>query len=1149
MKSRVPPGDIDIDSYGEGSPTRPADVSLGQWLSARMATPEEMRSQPAVAHQPMAPRDRDDIAAIHRQLDGITEQIERLSQRRQSQARHSQTYAHEAAEAARPAAGPTVADTPGLADRLNDAISRLDKRLANMARPPAADVAAARRTEAVDRAAAQLYHKDGYQPVLPPGRTGGIDSAIAEISARHRELNSGAPAESRPAAQPRRSAPEPLTPPSPNLTSLEKQLHLITAQIETLRRPDDIDRSIESFRSELAEIRRTLTEAMPRQAIESLESEIRSVARRIDQGRQNGIDSTALAGVERALGDIYGVLRTLMPAEQLAGFDTAIRNLSAKIDVIVGNNPDPSAIEQLEAAISALRNIGSNVASNEALGQLGNDVRVLGDKVEQLAQTADSGRSLAALEQRIAALTAALETRPQPVLDTSTLEGAIHALADRIDRLQTQTAQAGDTTADGAAALAQVERRISYLLDRLENIEAPAHNLGRVEDGLADVLRHLENQRASFAELAELRAAPPLQPAPAFDTAIFETIKHELTDFRLSQNESDRRTQDTLETVHNTLGHVLDRLTSIEDDLKRVQALPATIVEALPAQERALQGATRSTTTFSESVAPVENLNPIPSVLAREPEPVDTIFEPLRPELPNPVVPAVARTPSRQPPATPRAPIDATLPPDHPLEPGSRQPVRSSLGEPEAATADAAPEMETGSPPNFIAAARRAAQAAAAATKEKPSRVTVLGEAARSAIKLGSSKVATAKATGKAADAAAPATTSSRIRSLLVGASVIVIVLSGFKMTMDFFGGSDNSASAPVASKIETPAPATPPAMNEPKTDAPAPIAPTQTPPAAPERQSLITPAPTPMPAAPEAASAAPAPADVTGSLAAPTSRSLSAAPAPAMLATLPPGTASQTTDAIPDQIAGPALRAAAQRGEPTAAHEIAVRYAEGRGAPSNYAEATRWYERAAEGGIVPAMFRLGTILEKGLGGKKDLDAARRYYMQAAERGHAKAMHNLAVLDADGGGKGPNYKAASGWFKKAAEHGVTDSQYNLAILYARGIGVEQNLAESFKWFSLAAAQGDADAGRKRDDVAKRLDPQSLAAAKLAIQTFVPESQPSEALVVPAPPGGWDTAAAPASTPAVKRGGAPQKSAPKNAIKPAKPTPSRSASAQ
>jgi localization factor PodJL len=148
---------------------------------------------------------------------------------------------------------------------------------------------------------------------------------------------------------------------------------------------------------------------------------------------------------------------------------------------------------------------------------------------------------------------------------------------------------------------------------------------------------------------------------------------------------------------------------------------------------------------------------------------------------------------------------------------------------------------------------------------------------------------------------------------------------------------------------------------------------------------------------------------------------------------------------------------------------------------------------------------------------KKDIDIARRYYMQAAERGNAKAMHNLAVLDADGGGKGANYKNASQWFRKAADRGVADSQFNLGILYARGIGVEQNLAESFKWFSLAAAQGDADSVRKRDDIAKRLDPQSLAAAKLAIQTFTPEPQPDDAVNVPSPAGGWDSAPAQAST--------------------------------
>jgi localization factor PodJL len=211
----------------------------------------------------------------------------------------------------------------------------------------------------------------------------------------------------------------------------------------------------------------------------------------------------------------------------------------------------------------------------------------------------------------------------------------------------------------------------------------------------------------------------------------------------------------------------------------------------------------------------------------------------------------------------------------------------------------------------------------------------------------------------------------------------------------------------------------------------------------------------------------------------------------------------------LPDAIGGPALRAAALKGDASAAYEIGLRYAEGKGVTVSYEEAAKWYDRAAQAGVVPAMFRLGTLYEKGLGMKKDLDTARRYYMQAAERGNAKAMHNLAVLDADGGTKGANYKSASQWFRKAADRGVADSQFNLGILYARGIGVEQNLAESFKWFSLAAAQGDTDAGHKRDDVAKRLDPQSLAAAKLAIQTFVPEGQPDDAVNVAGPAGGWD----------------------------------------
>jgi localization factor PodJL len=158
---------------------------------------------------------------------------------------------------------------------------------------------------------------------------------------------------------------------------------------------------------------------------------------------------------------------------------------------------------------------------------------------------------------------------------------------------------------------------------------------------------------------------------------------------------------------------------------------------------------------------------------------------------------------------------------------------------------------------------------------------------------------------------------------------------------------------------------------------------------------------------------------------------------------------------------------------------------------------------------------------------KKDVETARRLYKTAAEQGNAKAMHNLAVLYAEGAAVKPDYRSAAQWFRMAADHGVADSQYNLAILYARGIGVDQSLTESYKWFALAADQGDEDAAKKRDEVAKRLDAQSLAAAKLAVRSFAPQTQPQHAIEAKPPTGGWDAAStttesAPAAKP--KRGG-------------------------
>ncbi|MCK7474701.1 MAG: hypothetical protein MZV49_16610 [Rhodopseudomonas palustris] len=66
------------------------------------------------------------------------------------------------------------------------------------------------------------------------------------------------------------------------------------------------------------------------------------------------------------------------------------------------------------------------------------------------------------------------------------------------------------------------------------------------------------------------------------DAGAVEAIKRDISDLRMSQSELDRHTQDSLEAVHNTLGHVVDRLATIEGDL-RAPCVPRPAAEPQPA--------------------------------------------------------------------------------------------------------------------------------------------------------------------------------------------------------------------------------------------------------------------------------------------------------------------------------------------------------------------------------------------------------------------------------------------------------------------------------------------------------------------------------------------------------------------------------------
>ena len=974
------------------------------------------------------------------------------------------------------AAEGATAPTSARGARLSDTVAKLNARLEQM-------------TTGHPASSAPQAATNPPPSVTPDAPEREFDDVIAEIAARQRALDS-APTQSASPAEPAApapaysAAPTATAMPSPDFSRLEQQLQHITQQIESLRQPSGVEDAIAALRSDLTQVARAVQEALPRRLLENLQNDVNLLAERINRNYGRGADPSQLETIERSLAEVHERLNAMTPAESLTGFDARISELAHKMDSLSAGSPDPETLRYLEAAITELRELSAGVASAEGVASLAGDVQALSARIDHIAERTGAN-GLDSLAHRVNELTQALDTRVEQIGPLpQNIEALVQALSDKLNH--------SDSATHDQAAFEHLERQILHIGEKLDAAEHKTGDLRAIERGIQQLTLQVREAReeaiATAERVARKVAADMTDVAPGADVS---SLKRDLESLHVNHVESEQRTHETLEAVHDTLQRMVERLAMIE-----TAAHTAPPPQAYIARQPEPAALVHVPQVYAPPVQPAE---PAPMPERRAPEPVAV------PE-------AAAAIPARATPfvhvqRTERPPIDPDLPADTPLEPGSAGRPRSPAERIAASEAALAPLKREPGPEitgkaNFIAAARRAAQAAASegAPVEGPRSEERSGDATPTSL------------IGRfLAD---------RRRALIVGVSLLLVLYGAIQVMGMFTGDRGAERPAPTSGQTQQPqprkvaepaAPAAASAAPAAIAVAPEPATPATT--SAPPKQTATEPlvAPTPTPAL-----MVPTPsAETTGSLPGPTNIAAPAHP------TAPP--AAQPTNALPATIGGPALRAAAAAGNPAAEFEIGMRYSEGRGVPANLELAVQWFERAAAKGLAPAMYRLGSLYEKGQGVKKDVEKARQFYIAGADKGNAKAIHNLAVLYAEGIDGKPDYRTASQWFRKAADKGVADSQYNLGILYARGIGVDQNLAESYKWFALAAQQGDQDAAKKRDDVAARLDQQSLVAAKLAVQTWAADPPPDEAMNVKAPAGGWDGAQATGpAKPTVKR---------------------------
>lgn len=1001
------------------------------------------------------------------------------------------------------------------ATHLDETIRRLNERLESLAQERRTDdrrgepkAAEARPIDSFDRRMTEIARTvdtlnrklDRATPAQPAPtaapRSAALDAAVAEIAARQRLLDSTGDARAPSAAAP--AAPRaPAQPPVPatrevDLSGLERQLNLIADQMTALTRAAPQGEAVGALRGDVADMKRSLAELAPRRAVEELERAVTLIAQRLERQGSN----EANAEIVRTLAGLRDVMEELRPPESPELLEREIEALSRKLDIISAKTVDGATIARLQAQTTEIRDLIGRALSNDSVRMLAEQVALLVGKIDRFAnpdervahEIADAlGQRIDQLAARIDAYAAATGSDPAPFDDIlrrldelhATMAGAARGAPEGMDALFDGLMERIERMARPDAGLGgsveALSRQIASIAERINVNDSRFDQLTSIERTLSDLFVQMEEARASAIAAAEhsaRNAAAEYAGASSADEGM-ALIQRELADLGARQENSERRTYDTLEAVHETLGRVVERIASLE---MPAPTEPKPVFEP-PAAEPAPRPQMAATPAPAAASMPLRN-----------------------PSVPQGMVPPVVM------PAPAAKAEEPAFPDDFPLEPGSGLPrQRAAAAAARIAQSEATleeflgrPAEEDELPPpsraDFIAAARRAAQSASTAKQKgddgqpkdtAPSRLSRLLSRARLPLLVGVCGSALAFGAWQLAGT---------LHDVQLGAA---------RPVQDNATDPATSSAAPAQPSVTITA--TPPAGS-----------PAQVPFADTLPSSGVVGDDANFSTAPARPGAAPNPSDVTGSIGNGSTSTPLPTPAPGAS---PSSSAGKPTGAIPAGdlpvgIGGPALRAAALAGDASAAYEIGARFAEGRGVGPNASRAADWFAFAVSRGSIPAAYRLGVLLEKGAEGlPRNVARARALYESAAQAGNVRAMHNFGVLLAEGVDGQPDYTQAVMWFRKAAERGVRDSQYNLGVLYTRGLGVKQDLGESWKWFSLAAAQGDQEAGRKRDEVAARLDQQQLITLRFAVQTWSPVLADEKANVAQNSPD-WDRTEAP-----------------------------------
>ncbi|MBV1886226.1 MAG: sel1 repeat family protein, partial [Parvibaculaceae bacterium] len=125
-----------------------------------------------------------------------------------------------------------------------------------------------------------------------------------------------------------------------------------------------------------------------------------------------------------------------------------------------------------------------------------------------------------------------------------------------------------------------------------------------------------------------------------------------------------------------------------------------------------------------------------------------------------------------------------------------------------------------------------------------------------------------------------------------------------------------------------------------------------------------------------------------------------------------------------------------AQRDDLAAQRNVAHLLRHGKGTPQNLPRALYFYERASEGGLVPASVNAGVMHLRGEGTRADPETALRFLAVGVKSKHPVALYEVALMLAQGNGITKNPKKARDYLELSARSGYAPALQKLDALKA-----------------------------------------------------------------------------------------------------------------